>query len=152
MPLYQSILCPGSLLNILWQPYALAFALLSMFSIFIVEIFAFRWGTARLTKLGIHHGLPLLLLLNNHNSSHSDMTDAHGHQVGSMNAHGPEGYDQKQVSPDASHAKDAGDAESQEHQKDLNDEAAGRIIGIAILEFGVILHRYSEVCRMHSGG
>ena len=39
------------------QPYALALALLSAFSIFIVELFAFRIGTAKLKKLGIHHGM-----------------------------------------------------------------------------------------------
>jgi solute carrier family 39 (zinc transporter), member 1/2/3 len=39
------------------QPYALALALLSSFSIFIVEVIAFRIGTAKLKELGIHHGL-----------------------------------------------------------------------------------------------
>ena len=38
------------------QPYALAFALISIFGIFIVEIIAFRWGTAKLAKLGLSHG------------------------------------------------------------------------------------------------
>jgi len=31
-------------------PYAIAFCLLSIFSIFIVELIAFRWGTAKLKK------------------------------------------------------------------------------------------------------
>lgn len=39
------------------KPYALALALLSIFSIFIVELMAFRIGTAKLQKLGIHHGM-----------------------------------------------------------------------------------------------
>jgi len=39
------------------QPYALALALLSSFVIFIVEIIAFRFGTAKLKKIGIHHGM-----------------------------------------------------------------------------------------------
>lgn len=38
------------------KPYALALALLSIFSIFIVELAAFRIGTAKLAKLGIAHG------------------------------------------------------------------------------------------------
>jgi len=38
-----------------WQgyPYALALAMLSLFSLFVVELIAFRWGTARLARLGI---------------------------------------------------------------------------------------------------
>jgi hypothetical protein len=39
------------------QPYALAFCLLSIFSIFIVELVAFRWGTAKLAALGVRHGI-----------------------------------------------------------------------------------------------
>ncbi len=38
------------------QPYAFAFCLLSIFVIFIVELIAFRWGTAKLAKLGLSHG------------------------------------------------------------------------------------------------
>ncbi|KAF9786426.1 ZIP-like iron-zinc transporter [Thelephora terrestris] len=34
-------------------PYALALAMLSLFSLFVVELVAFRWGTARLARLGI---------------------------------------------------------------------------------------------------
>lgn len=41
-----------------WQPYALALCLVSIFAIFIVELIAFRWGTAKLAKLGKHHGKP----------------------------------------------------------------------------------------------
>jgi len=41
----------------LLQPYALAIAMLSLFSIFIVELVAFRWGTAKLSALGIAHGM-----------------------------------------------------------------------------------------------
>ena len=41
----------------LLQPYALAIAMFSLFSIFIVELVAFRWGTAKLAKLGVVHGM-----------------------------------------------------------------------------------------------
>ena len=44
------------------QPYALALALLASFVIFIVEILAFRFGTAKLKEIGIHHGVYQLLL------------------------------------------------------------------------------------------
>ncbi|KAJ7742805.1 ZIP-like iron-zinc transporter [Mycena metata] len=53
-------------------PYALALCLLSIFSIFILELVAFRWGTARLQRIGMRH-------------------DPHGHYTGSHAAHGPEG-------------------------------------------------------------
>jgi solute carrier family 39 (zinc transporter), member 1/2/3 len=77
-------------------------------------------------------------------AAHHIMLDAHGHNAGSMNAHGPEGYDQKEMSSDPSNAKAVSDTESQQLQQDLDDAAAGHIIGIAILEFGVILHRYLQ--------
>jgi hypothetical protein len=51
---YQTILF-GSLISPR-QPYALALALLSIFSIFIVELIAFRWGTAKLMALDMKHG------------------------------------------------------------------------------------------------
>lgn len=38
------------------QPYALALCLLSIFSIFVTELIAFRWGTAKLASVGHHHG------------------------------------------------------------------------------------------------
>jgi hypothetical protein len=39
------------------KPYHVALALLSSLSIFIIEVVAFRVGTAKLKKLGIHHGM-----------------------------------------------------------------------------------------------
>ncbi len=39
------------------QPYPLALALLSSFGIFLIEVIAFRIGTAKLKKLGIRHGM-----------------------------------------------------------------------------------------------
>ncbi|KAJ7214246.1 ZIP-like iron-zinc transporter [Mycena haematopus] len=97
-------------------PYALALCLLSIFSIFILELVAFRWGTARLQKINISH-------------------DPHGHNTGSHAAHGPE-------STPMQAAKYVEDVEHQGIDKkfDLDDSAAAQIIGIAILEFGVLLH------------
>ncbi|KAJ6546052.1 ZIP-like iron-zinc transporter [Mycena vulgaris] len=102
-----------------WQeyPYALALCLLSIMSIFILEVIAFRWGTARLQRLNIDH-------------------DAHGHRAGAHAAHGPEGAPTE--SPPAKYLEDA-----EEQEMDLSimdDSAAAQIIGVAILEFGVILH------------
>ncbi|KAJ3519339.1 hypothetical protein NMY22_g13250 [Coprinellus aureogranulatus] len=45
--------------------------LLSIFAIFIVELVAFRWGTAKLARLGKSH-------------------DSHGHGLGAHASHGPE--------------------------------------------------------------
>lgn len=102
-----------------WQvyPYPLALALLSVFSIFIVELVAFRWGTAKLAALGVKH-------------------DAHGHGLGAHAAHGPEGG---MMNNDSNSEKINEDLESgQDSKVDLG--AAGQIIGVFILEFGVLLH------------
>ncbi|KAK7039905.1 ZIP-like iron-zinc transporter [Favolaschia claudopus] len=113
-----------------WQeyPYALALCLLSIFSIFILELVAFRWGTGRLKRLGLGH-------------------DAHGHGVGSHAAHGPETphatgshehFDRDDV--DAEKQIHGGDGSDQRLYRHDDSEAVAQIIGIAILEFGVLLH------------
>ncbi|KAJ7278421.1 ZIP-like iron-zinc transporter [Mycena rebaudengoi] len=115
-------------------PYALALCLLSIFTIFITEIVAFRWGTARLAKIGVHH-------------------DAHGHEVGSHAAHGPEGEASAddETSSASPHPPPPLPLQKHEHDDDieaqharvrhsLDDSAAAQVIGIAILEFGVLLH------------
>jgi solute carrier family 39 (zinc transporter), member 1/2/3 len=113
------------------QPYAFALALLSIFSIFIVELVAFRWGSSKLAKLGITH-------------------DPHGHNTGSHAAHGPEtngsrGPDEEQAITDAPLEKL--DSSSDEHSHDKQpdnvlDKPSAQVLGIFILEFGVVLHRY----------
>ncbi|TCD65047.1 high-affinity Zn(2+) transporter zrt1, partial [Steccherinum ochraceum] len=148
-------------------PYALAFALISIFAIFIVEILAFRWGTAKLNKIGISH-------------------DPHGHAAGGAHAaHGPElsNNNNNKTSPNISGAstsprfidqdqdqeklQDEESAISQQeiiptrlHEDEEHghghghgghvhvhdeggfvvDSAATQILGVAILEFGVMLH------------
>ncbi|KDQ58679.1 hypothetical protein JAAARDRAFT_676449 [Jaapia argillacea MUCL 33604] len=125
-----------------WQsyPYALAICLASIFAIFIVELFAFRVGSAHLAKLGLHH-------------------DPHGHGIesggGSHAAHGPEGF-HNHGSPQPI-AKSVGDLEAGDETSrtrielpDTDDlskskqhqhyPAIAQILGIAILEFGIVLH------------
>jgi zinc transporter 1/2/3 len=107
----------------------------SVFSIFIVELIAFRWGTSKLARLGVHYGstlsgsiwfyLPPL-----------PFPDAHGHSHGSHAAHGPEGMFTAPESGNHEHVEDP------EKQAAHLDSAAAQIIGVAILEFGVLLHRY----------
>ncbi|KAG9312726.1 ZIP-like iron-zinc transporter [Chiua virens] len=101
-------------LSAAWQayPYPLALAMLSLYGIFIVEIIAFRVGTAKLAALGIQH-------------------DAHGHGVGSHAAHGPEGAFEEQKSMATLETSPT---------NHFDDSAAAQIIGVFILEFGVLLH------------
>ncbi|KAI5995056.1 Zinc/iron permease [Pisolithus albus] len=101
-----------------WQlyPYALAFSMLSLFCIFIVELVAFRWGTAKLAALGIVH-------------------DAHGHGVGSHAAHGPETFDDKNTS-----TRDGSDLEMGNEGPTMDENVLAQLIGVFILEFGVLLH------------
>ncbi|KAN0088666.1 Zinc/iron permease [Tylopilus felleus] len=100
-------------LSAAWQvyPYSLALAMLSLYGIFIVEIIAFRVGTAKLAALGIKH-------------------DPHGHGIGSHAAHGPEGADADE--------KTASDLEASQPEN-VDDSAMAQVIGIFILEFGVLL-------------
>ncbi|KAI0741302.1 ZIP zinc/iron transport family [Daedaleopsis nitida] len=144
-----------------WQdyPYAFGICLISMFLIFIVEVSAFRWGTARLKRLGLVH-------------------DAHGHGLASHAAHGPEtdrtaqgnaalsrnGNPEDEITREKSHDADSTHSHSHAHgqgqptfphaHSDLEtgkrsqghqphavgDSPTAQIIGVAILEFGVVLH------------
>jgi len=105
-----------------WQqyPYALALAMLSIFAIFIVELVAFRWGTSKLAALGLTH-------------------DPHGHGLGAHAAHGPEPGG-SQIRPDDDSEKINDDIESAHEDKQMDLNAAAQIIGVFILEFGVLLH------------
>ena len=59
--------------------------------------------------------------------------DPHGHEVGSHVAHGPEGDIERDAKGSGVSVKtDAAAAAA---------DAAGQIIGVFILEFGVVLHR-----------
>ncbi|KAF9007211.1 ZIP zinc/iron transport family [Cyathus striatus] len=103
-------------------PYPLALCMLSIFSIFIVEFIAFRWGTAKLAKIGKTY-------------------DPHGHGPGqnSHAAHGPEGNISND--PDGKKEKDIEEySESEVRASPMTTDALGQVIGIAILEFGIALH------------
>ncbi|KAK0202767.1 ZIP-like iron-zinc transporter [Desarmillaria ectypa] len=102
-----------------WQvyPYALALCMLSIFSIFLVELIAFRWGTKKLAEIGMSH-------------------DAHGHLAGSHAAHGPEGN----IDDSKSKLSESDVDVEKQHGHRILDSALTQIIGVAILEFGVALH------------
>jgi solute carrier family 39 (zinc transporter), member 1/2/3 len=77
--------------------------------------------------------------------------DAHGHGVGSVAAHGPEGDDQRgleQTNGNRSYEKkNIDDVESLQVARNMDDNAAAQIIGVMILEFGVVLHRYNSTAN-----
>ncbi|KAJ3757541.1 Zinc/iron permease [Lentinula raphanica] len=90
-------------------PYAFALCLLSIFGIFIAELIAFRWGTAKLASIGVVY-------------------DAHGHEAGAHSVHGPE-----RIAPPV-------DSTLSGKEELVLDNPLTQILGVAILEFGVVLH------------
>lgn len=134
------------------QPYALALALLSIFAIFIVELIAFRWGTAKLTALNMTHGMLKSFPLRECNNS--SVTDPHGHNAtGSHAAHGPEVNGERAAErieeESFSEKRKVDDLETLHNHGGMDHNAAAQIIGVFILEFGVVLHRYILSCRKH---
>jgi zinc transporter 1/2/3 len=124
--------------------------MLSIFVLFIVEIIAFRWGSAKLAALGISHGtifFPFALRV--HGCTHCLSSDPHGHGMAGLASHGPEshgnGYEtsdhpasgvldlekERRVEGGATHGE----------QPDVGTSPLAQLVGIAILEFGVLLHR-----------
>lgn len=71
------------------------------------------------------------------------LLDAHGHDTGSHAAHGPEGNisntskDVEAVPSEMTSAK----TEVHQHPHMILDSVISQVIGVAILEFGVVLHR-----------
>ncbi|KAF8444967.1 ZIP-like iron-zinc transporter [Boletus edulis BED1] len=97
-----------------WQayPYPLALAMLSLFGIFIVQIISFRWGMAKLAKLGIR-------------------PDVHGHGEHLDAANSPDGAsDGEKITSDVEEAQ----------PEQFDDSAMAQVMGIFILEFGILLH------------
>ncbi|KAG8904941.1 high-affinity Zn(2+) transporter zrt1 [Tulasnella sp. 403] len=112
-------------------PWASAIAMISMFAVFWVELIAFRWGTARLQESG---AVPY---------------DPHGHQLKEAGRHGAHGPETSPVTEPISLEKErraddieASDAVVTSHGQvqQLYSSTAAQIIGVSILEFGVIFH------------
>ncbi|EJD43694.1 zinc-regulated transporter 2 [Auricularia subglabra TFB-10046 SS5] len=117
-----------------WQEYtwAPALAMFSVFCLFFVELFAFRIGTRRLQR------------------ANAAAYDPHGHNVGdhgTLNAHGPElAVAPPELKPKAE-VKGASTSDTDlEHAApapglhNMTHNALAQIIGVAILEFGVVFH------------
>ncbi|KAF9069742.1 Zinc/iron permease [Rhodocollybia butyracea] len=102
-----------------WQgyPYALALCLLSIFGIFLVELVAFRWGTAKLAKIGL---MPMDM------NRFSLCTWSRANMASN---NGSDGNDEK-ILEEARPLPSTAALDSPETQ----------IVGVAILEFGVLLH------------
>ncbi|KAF8493243.1 hypothetical protein F5888DRAFT_1927142 [Russula emetica] len=101
-------------------PYPLVLAFLSSFCIFLIEVIAFRIGAAC-----------------SRNLASITVLDPHGHAiaVGAYTAH------ESRKDSTASHSHSPmGDSKQALHLTDEN--AMAQLIGVAILEFGVVLHRH----------
>ncbi|KAE8209611.1 hypothetical protein CF327_g6432 [Tilletia walkeri] len=116
--------------------FAFAFAMISMFMVFLVELLAFRIGSAKARSLaydphlgGHHHA-------NEHNGPVSGALPQHQH----ADAEGVSNSDVAAVEKSTS-LPDYGHEESALASKEASIAAnAQEIIGVAILEFGVIFH------------
>ncbi|KAK9899243.1 ZIP-like iron-zinc transporter [Cystobasidium minutum MCA 4210] len=112
-------------------PWAIAIAMMSVFGIFTLELIAHRLGSSFMDRLGIEH-------------------DTHGPGV----AHGPERitnhsrhadhdhphtrHGDEELLPSSEKIDKNGDVEVMSIMS--HHEAAAQIIGVAILEFGVVVH------------
>jgi len=110
-----------------WQeyPWALAISMFGVFGIFFLELAAYRIGSARLKALGFN-------------------PDPHGHGVGPSGthaAHGPESGRIEEISDDHDKTASSGDNDLEKAEiVPVLDDPIPQIIGIGILEFGVLLH------------
>jgi zinc transporter 1/2/3 len=102
-------------------PYALALCLLSLFMIFIVELIAFQWGTAKLAKIGKAHAV-------------------HGHGIDAHLSHNSVVEDTVEKPSASDVEKSASSSEEGHAAFTFDDNVLAQIIGVAILEFGVLLH------------
>ena len=102
-----------------------------------MELIAFRVGTAWLAKHGVHD-MP----------GHIDSCHVDGSQ-GAPHAHGSRGQDPESAQLDAVGAtekrEDSLDVESGFGDSSESLPASAQILGVAILEFGVVFHSVSKV-------
>ncbi|KAH7323423.1 ZIP-like iron-zinc transporter [Rhizoctonia solani] len=106
-------------------PWALAMTMGSVFCIFFVELAAFRMGTAKLDALGVKG------------------YESHGHTHNSANGH--DSGSSSPTAPNQDKIKDQSDSElglkeKVSIQSGMSDSALAQLLGVAILEFGVVFH------------
>ncbi|CAO1637464.1 unnamed protein product [Sympodiomycopsis kandeliae] len=108
-------------------PFAFAFAMISMFMTFLVELLAFRLGS----------GIASRLAYDPHKGGHHHANE-HAHTSPAIAAH-------RQSEGLVSHGSDEEVGKSADSDSDAKSDttlsaAASEILGVAILEFGVIFH------------
>ncbi|KAH9893317.1 ZIP zinc/iron transport family [Cubamyces lactineus] len=136
-------------------PYALGICLISIFLIFITELVAFRWGTAMLARMGLAHdahghGLAshaahgpetdraTQALTRKQQGSDNSLTREKSGDVESQHSRDHE-HDEPQY-PHAHSDVEKHHGHHSHHADALGDSPSAQIIGIAVLEFGVLLH------------
>ena len=72
--------------------------------------------------------------------------DAHGHDIGAHSSHGPEGthHTELQITAESSDVESNGNQEGKEGIKagfTFDESVLAQMVGVGILEFGVLLHR-----------
>ncbi|CAE6501334.1 unnamed protein product [Rhizoctonia solani] len=106
-------------------PWALAMTMGSVFCIFFVELTAFRMGTAKLDALGVKG-------YESHGHSHDD---TNGHDSGSSS---PTAANQGKIEDQSD--SELGLKQRVSIQSGMSDSALAQLLGVAILEFGVVFH------------
>lgn len=126
---------------------------------FIIELIAFRWGTAKLAKLGISvdsahtHGPASAHLQSPSPGSPLGGDDAHGHlhqHQGVLHEH--ETDNEKRSGEGDPDAESVTKIKAQFKGSAPIDSPVAQILGIAILEFGVLLHRCVCYLRVYCIG
>ncbi|KAG8980947.1 high-affinity Zn(2+) transporter zrt1 [Tulasnella sp. 427] len=108
-----------------WQsyPWASAITMISMFILFLTELFAFRIGTAKLDALNVKY-------------------DPHGHELAEAGHHSAHGPEAERLAHTKEREVDSSDPEAHDHSRvsEFYRTTFAQIIGVSILEFGVIFH------------
>jgi zinc transporter 1/2/3 len=136
-----------------WTDYSWAPAI----AIFFAEVAAYRIGTKKLAKLGVNYSMSHLLhgqVINAYwtDAHHEEPHDAHAHaHQGEPHAHAhgedsPTTQTSDLTTLGAGQEKRYSDLENKGDDDDTlsvrsQAEAAGQLVGVAVLEFGVVLHR-----------
>ncbi|GAA5860747.1 hypothetical protein JCM1840_001950 [Sporobolomyces johnsonii] len=114
-------------------PYAFGICLVSLYSIFVVQIVSFRLGSARLAKLGLT------------NPPHMHVVGHPGHIQAQDAAATVAGLDGAATAGSQINSMEKGEADSVVEEKPFHDASEenpliAQIMGVATLEFGVVFH------------
>lgn len=123
-------------------PFAFAFAMISMFMVFVIELFSYRLGSKIANKLaydphagGHHHAMEHGA---NSNFDRSDVPGASG--VKGFSPDDIENTAENRADGSAAEAKVVSDMASETSTQVALSTQASEILGVLILEFGVVFH------------